>query len=148
MSTLKMVLHIPCTVVEAGPCPVVQMKNKETDGYSAVQIGFEEIPDRKANKPKLGHFKKAGIKQPTRFLKEFRDPDQEYKVGEELTVKQFEIGDKVRVTGTGKGRGFQGVMKRHNFGGVGMTSHGQSDRQRHPGSVGQSFLSFKDHQGP
>ena len=130
-------MHIPCTVVKAGPCPIIQIKTKDNDGYSAVQIGFDEVPERKVNKPTLGHFKKAGIK-PVRFLKEFRDPKQDYEVGMELSVEQFQIGDKVRISGTGKGRGFQGVMKRHGFGGVGMTSHGQSDRQRHPGSVGQS----------
>ncbi len=130
-------VHIPCTVIEAGPCPVVQLRTVENDGYSAIQIGFLDIPERKANKPARGHFKKTG-NAPTRYLKEFRDPKNEYKVGDKLTVEQFQPGDKVKVSGNSKGRGFQGVMKRHNFGGVGMTSHGQSDRQRHPGSVGQS----------
>jgi large subunit ribosomal protein L3 len=131
-------VHIPCTVVLAGPCPVVQIKTPENDGYSAVQIGFEEIPDRKANKPAKGHFQKAGLKTALRHLKEFRDLEKEVQVGEEFKVDQFVIGDKVKISGTGKGRGFQGVVKRHHFGGVGMTTHGQSDRQRHPGSIGSS----------
>jgi large subunit ribosomal protein L3 len=129
--------HIPCTVIEAGPCPVVQLKSEEKDGYSAVQIGYDEIKEQRASKPRKGHFAKANAK-PSRYLKEFRLPADNYEAGQELTVEQFEIGDRVRVSGTSKGHGFQGVMKRHGFGGVGMTSHGQSDRQRHPGSIGQS----------
>ncbi len=129
--------HVPVTVIQAGPCPVVQIKRHDDDGYSSVQLGFEYVASRKVNRPLKGHFDKAGVK-PTRYLKEFRDPVRDYEVGEEVTVKKFQVGDKVRVTGKGKGRGFQGVMKRHGFGGVGMTSHGQSDRQRHPGSIGQS----------
>ncbi|MFA6571797.1 MAG: 50S ribosomal protein L3 [Bacteroidota bacterium] len=131
-------VHIPCTVVLAGPCPVVQIKTLENDGYSAVQIGFEEIPDRKANKPSKGHFQKAGLKTALRHLKEFRDLAKEVQIGEEFKVDQFVIGDKVKISGTGKGKGFQGVVKRHHFGGVGMSTHGQSDRQRHPGSIGSS----------
>ncbi len=129
--------QIPCTVFEAGPCPVVQVRTKENDGYSAVQVGFEEILEKKLNKPKNGHFKKAGVK-PTRHLKEFRELKNPLNVGDILTVEQFKVGDKLRISGTSIGRGFQGVVKRHHFGGVGMTTHGQSDRQRHPGSVGQS----------
>lgn len=129
--------QIPCTVIEAGPCPVVQVRTPEVDGYSAVQVGFVEKKEKNVNKPLKGHFSKAGIK-PTRYLKEFRDFKKELQVGENLTVEQFVIGDKLRITGTSIGRGFQGVVKRHHFGGVGMTTHGQSDRQRHPGSVGQS----------
>ena len=85
----------------------------------------------------IGHFKKSGI-NPTKYLKEFRNLNTEVSVGDELSVEQFKIGDKLRISGTSIGRGFQGVVKRHHFSGVGMTSHGQSDRQRHPGSVGQS----------
>ena len=129
--------RIPCTVVEAGPCEVVQVKTPETDGYSSVQLGFGEAKPNRVNKPLTGHFKKAGL-GPKKYLKEFRKPEKEYEVGESLTVEQFEAGDRVRVTGTSIGRGFQGVIKRHHFGGVGMMSHGQSDRQRHPGSIGQS----------
>jgi large subunit ribosomal protein L3 len=129
--------QIPCTVVLAGPCPVVQVKTVETDGYSSIQIGFESLAEKKLNKPELGHFKKAGV-TPQRTLKEFRGFNKDFQVGEELTVEQFAKGDKVRISGDGKGRGFQGVVKRHHFGGVGMATHGQSDRQRHPGSIGSS----------
>ncbi|MFP4527568.1 MAG: 50S ribosomal protein L3 [Candidatus Kapaibacterium sp.] len=129
--------QLPCTVIEAGPCSVVQIKNSDKDGYSAVQIGYGEVAERHLNNPRRGHFKKAGV-EPRRHLKEFRNPENEYKVGDQLTVEQFQPGDKVRISATSIGRGFQGVVKRHHFGGVGMTTHGQSDRQRHPGSVGQS----------
>jgi large subunit ribosomal protein L3 len=116
---------------------VVQLRTKDTDGYSAVQIGFGDMPSRKVNKPIKGHFDKAGV-APTYNLKEFRDLDTSIEVGQNLTVEQFAKGDKVHVVGKSKGRGFQGVVKRHGFGGVGMATHGQSDRQRHPGSIGQS----------
>lgn len=129
--------QVPCTVIEAGPCPVIQVKTQEKDGYTAIQIGFEEISVKKANKPIKGHFSKAGVK-PTRHLKEFRDYKPDVKVGDDITVGQFKIGDKIRISGVSIGRGFQGVVKRHHFSGVGMTTHGQSDRQRHPGSVGAS----------
>ena len=129
--------QIPVTVIEAGPCPVIQVKTKSTDGYSAVQIGFGEIAARKINKPLEGHFKKSGV-DPVRHLKEFRHLAETLNVGEVLTVEVFQKGDKVKVSGTGKGRGFQGVVKRHHFGGVGMATHGQSDRPRAPGSIGSS----------
>lgn len=129
--------QIPCTVIEAGPCPVVQVKNIDNDGYVSIQIGFGEIKDKLVNKPLKGHFKKSGS-EPKRFLREFREMNGGLKIGDELTVEQFKKGDKVKVSGTSKGKGFQGVVKRHHFGGVGMTTHGQSDRQRHPGSVGSS----------
>lgn len=129
--------HIPCTVIEAGPCPVVQLKTMDNDGYSAVQIGFGAKPERKVTKPMAGQFAKAGV-EPVYKLKEFRDLNANVNLGETLTVEQFKKGDKIKVTGTSKGRGFQGVIKRHGFGGVGMSTHGQSDRQRHPGSIGQS----------
>lgn len=130
-------VRIPCTVVEAGPCAVTIKRTMERDGYTAIQIGYGEIAERKVNKPEKGLFDKVGIK-PLRHLKEFRNPEKEYEVGDELTVTDFEKGDKVRITGKSKGRGFQGVVKRHGFAGVGMQTHGQKDRQRHPGSVGQS----------
>ena len=130
-------VHIPCTVIFAGPCPVVQIKTFEQDGYSAVQVGFDELPAKKVNKPETGHFKKNKIK-PTRHLKEFRDFQMDVEIGQELTVDQFKKGDKVKVSGKSKGRGFQGVVKRHHFGGIGMTTHGQSDRMRAPGSIGSS----------
>lgn len=129
--------HIPCTVVEAGPCPITLVRTVERDGYSAVQIAFGEVKDRKVSMPKRGHFDKINIK-PLKHLKEFRNPDQDYSEGDEFTVENFQVGDKVKISGKSKGRGFQGVMKRHNFSGVGMQSHGQKDRERHPGSIGQS----------
>ncbi len=128
---------VPCTVIEAGPCPVVQVKTEETDGYSAVQIGFEEIPERKVNRPKAGHLAKHGT-QPVRTLKEFKELVDKVKSGDIVTVESFAVGDKIKVSATSKGKGFQGVVRRHHFAGVGMTSHGQSDRPRAPGSIGSS----------
>ncbi len=129
---------IPCTVIEAGPCYVTQIKTRDRDGYEAVQLGFEMKRDRLANKPEKGHFAKANVK-PVRIVREFRgngvsdvQPGQEIKVD---TV--FVKGDVVSVIGTSKGRGFQGVVKRHHFGG-GFRTHGQSDRERAPGSIGSS----------
>jgi large subunit ribosomal protein L3 len=128
----------PVSIIEAGPCQVIQVKTFEKDGYSAVQLGFEEKPERKANKPELGHFKFAKVDHPYRYLKEFRDFDAEYaKVGEKVTVELFKEGRKIKVTGTTKGKGFQGVVKRYNFRG-GPKTHGQSDRHRAPGSIGAS----------
>ncbi len=125
---------IPVTVIKAGPCYIVQRRTVGKDGYSAVQLGFEEIPERKANKPMLGHFKKAGVK-PCRFLQEFRIPSEaEVKVGDVVTVAIFQKGDKVKVTGTSKGRGFAGVMKRWGFSGY-PDSHG-AHFHRKPASHG------------
>lgn len=130
--------YVPCTVVKAGPCPVVQIRTQDNDGYNAIQIGFEYLTkDVQSNKPEKGHFAKAGVK-PTRFLREFRTEEGSHEAGAELTVELFQAGDKVKITGKGKGRGFQGVVKRHHFGGIGMTTHGQSDRVRAPGSIGGS----------
>jgi large subunit ribosomal protein L3 len=129
--------QMPCTVVQAGPCPVIQIKTKETDGYLAVQVVFDDIAERLVNKPLKKRFEIAGTK-PKRYLREFRDLDAVFNIGEELTVEQFKKGDKIKVSGTSIGRGFQGVVKRHHFSGVGMTSHGQSDRVRAPGSIGSS----------
>jgi large subunit ribosomal protein L3 len=129
--------YVPCTVIEAGPCPVVQVRNKEKDGYEAIQIGFGEIPARKVNKPLAGHYAKANVDF-KRHLREFRNTKKAFKVGDTLTVEDFTLGDLVKVVADSKGRGFQGVMKRHHFGGVGHTTHGQSDRPRAPGSIGSS----------
>ncbi len=126
---------IPVTVIEAGPCPVVMRRTQENDGYEAVQIGYEDIAARKVTKPEAGHFAKAGI-SPVRYLKEFRNIQAG--VGDVLTVEQFKVGDLIKVSTNSKGRGFQGVVKRHHFGGVGGTTHGQSDRVRAPGSIGGS----------
>jgi len=129
---------IPCTVIEAGPCFVAQIKTKERDGYNAVQLGFEVRKDRLVRKPARGHFAKAKVK-PLRLLREFRGNDTpELQPGQEIKVdKVFAKGDLVSVVGTSKGRGFQGVVKRHHFGG-GFRTHGQSDRERAPGSIGSS----------
>lgn len=134
--------YVPVTVIKLGPCFVTQVKTKATDGYDAVQLGFEEKAERKVNKPELGHFQKNGVK-PMRYVKEFRSFDEakisELKAGSELKIADlFNEGDTVHVVGESKGRGFQGVMKRHHFGGVGQATHGQSDRQRAPGSIGAS----------
>jgi large subunit ribosomal protein L3 len=124
------------TVIEAGPCTVVQVKNKKTDGYDAVQLGFHEKKEKRATKAMLGHFKKAGV-SPRGLLKEFRDFPGEVKPGDQIKVDIFSVGEHVHVTGMSKGRGFAGVVKRHKFSG-GPKSHGQSDRMRAPGSIGSS----------
>jgi len=128
-------VSVPVTVIKAGPCVVVQKKSRETDGYGALQLGFEEVPERKVNRPMLGHFKKANVK-PFRILKEFRveNPDN-YEVGQILDVSVFSEGELVDVTGWTKGRGFAGAMKRWNFRG-GPKSHG-SKFHRAVGSTGQ-----------
>jgi large subunit ribosomal protein L3 len=129
---------IPCTVIEAGPCYVTNIRTRQRDGYDAVQLGYDEKKERLVNKPVRGHFAKAGIK-PLRILREFRsNGSEEMQPGQEIKVdKVFTKGDVVSVIGTSKGRGFQGVVKRHHFGG-GARTHGQSDRERAPGSIGSS----------
>ena len=127
--------RIPCTVISAGPCSVIQVKTEETDGYNAVQIGYEDKKEKHTTRAMQGHFDKAGV-SPKRHLVELRDFDFEKKPGDELTVDLFEEGDKVNVVGTSKGKGFQGVVKRHGFGGVGQSTHGQHNRMRAPGSIG------------
>lgn len=126
------------TVIEAGPCFVTQIKTEDTDGYDAIQVGFAGKKEKHTTKPLLGHLKKAGTK-PFRVLKEFRgfDKGEDVKLGDEIKVDIFTIGDRVSVTGVSKGKGFAGVVRRHNFGG-GPKTHGQSDRLRAPGSIGQS----------
>ena len=129
---------IPCTVIEAGPCYVTQVKTQERDGYVAIQLGFDAKPERLINKPLKGHLAKAGAKA-LRLLREFRTINgAALKPGDEVKVDIFTVGDSVDVSGRSKGRGFQGVVKRHHFRGVGMTTHGQSDRVRAPGSIGAS----------
>ena len=127
---------VPATLIEAGPCTVVQIKTKKQDGYDAVQLGYIEKKEKGLNKPLLGHFKKANV-TPTRILREFRDFQGEVKVGDRVLVDIFNEGDEVKISGFSKGRGFAGVVKRHGFSG-GPKSHGQSDRLRAPGSIGQS----------
>jgi large subunit ribosomal protein L3 len=132
-------VYIPCTLIEAGPCTVVQVKTTENDGYEALQLGFGSKRAANVNRPEKGHLDKAGV-DPVRRLKEIRSfKIADYKVGDVIAAADvFKTGDKVHVTCTSKGRGFQGVMKRHHFGGVGMQTHGQSDRERAPGSIGGS----------
>ena len=126
--------NIPCTVIEAGPCIITQVKTQETDGYSAFQLGFEDQKESRVNKPKLGHFKKSKT-TPKKKLVEFRDFDADLQLGDSVTVDIFEEGEYVDVVGTSKGKGFQGVVKRYNFRGVGDATHGQHNRMRAPGSL-------------
>lgn len=126
---------VPVTVIEAGPCPVTQVKDEESDGYAAVQLGYSEKKAKRTSGAEAGHAAKAGLKAAPRVLREFRlGPDQAVEVGQSLTVEQFEPGDRVKVTGTDKGRGFQGVVKRHGFTGR-PASHGHPE-SRTPGSMG------------
>lgn len=126
-----------CTIIEAGPCVVTQVKTKESDGYNALQLSFGDQKEKHSNKAEINHFAKAST-SPKKFSKEFRDFEIEKNIGESITVDIFAEGDKVNVVGTTKGKGFQGVVKRHGFHGVGQQSHGQHDRQRAPGSLGNS----------
>jgi large subunit ribosomal protein L3 len=126
---------IPVTLIEAGPCYVVQKKTLEKDGYNAVQLGFGDVREKKLNQPELGHLKKASV-PPLQYLREFRVSDHEdLEVGQVIKADIFEVGDLVDVAGTSKGKGFAGVVKRHGFAG-GIKTHGQSDRHRAPGSIG------------
>ena len=127
--------NVPCTVIEAGPCAVTQVKTIEKDGYEAVQVGFQDQKESRISAPLAGHFKKAGV-TPKRHLAEFKGFETELALGDVITVDLFADADYVSVTGTSKGRGFQGVVKRHNFGGVGQATHGQHNRARKPGSIG------------
>jgi large subunit ribosomal protein L3 len=137
---------VPVTVIEAGPCPVVQVKNTSTDGYNALQIGFDRIKEQRARKPQLGHQAKAGG-DVCRHLREFRlDEVESYEVGQDVTVDMFTIGDWVKVTGTSKGKGFQGVMKRWGFHGS-PASHGHEKVHRSPGSIGHATFPGKVFKG-
>ena len=127
--------NTPCTVIEVGPCVVTQVKTLENDGYVALQLGFEDKKEKHTTNPEMGHFKKAGV-APMRHLAEFKGFEGEYKLGDAITVEMFAEGDFVDIAGTSKGKGFQGVVKRHGFGGVGQSTHGQHNRLRAPGSVG------------
>ena len=126
--------NIPCTVIEAGPCVVTQIKTLEKDAYEAVQIAYDDKSEKHTSSSLLGHFKKAGT-TPKRKMAEFKDMP-EVNLGDTLTVDIFSEEDWVDVTGISKGRGFQGVVKRHGFGGVGQATHGQHNRLRKPGSIG------------
>ncbi|WP_372746762.1 50S ribosomal protein L3 [Lutibacter sp.] len=127
--------NIPCTVIEAGPCVVTQVRTEEVDGYSALQLGFDDKAEKRTNKALQGHFKKAGTSAKKKVV-EIQDFREDYKLGDQLTVELFKEGEFVDVSADTKGKGFQGVVKRHGFGGVGQATHGQHNRLRAPGSVG------------
>ena len=127
--------NIPCTVIEVGPCVVTQVKTVAKDGYDAVQLGFGEQKEKHLTAPELGHFKKAGV-APKRYLAEFKGFEGQYSAGDTITADFFNENDFVDVIGISKGKGYQGVVKRHGFGGVGQSTHGQHNRLRAPGSVG------------
>ena len=130
--------NIPCTVIEAGPCVVTQVRTLEKDGYTAVQLAYGEKKEKNTSKPMQGHFKKAGT-TPKRFIAEFHDFADEKNLGDVVTITElFTEGENVDVIGTSKGKGFQGVVKRHGFSGVGESTHGQHNRLRAPGSLGAS----------
>ena len=129
--------NIPCTVIEAGPCVVTQVRTNEVDGYAALQLGFDDKTEKHATKADLGHFKKAGTSAKKKVV-EFQGFEDNYKLGDNITVEVFSEGEFVDVQGVSKGKGFQGVVKRHGFGGVGQATHGQHNRLRAPGSVGAS----------
>ena len=130
--------NIPCTVIEAGPCVVTQVKTVDKDGYHSLQLGFDDKREKSANKAEFGHFRKAGT-TPKKKVVEFKDTFREhFNLGDVITVDIFHVDDFVDVEGVSKGKGFQGVVKRHKFGGVGQGTHGQHNRLRAPGSLGAS----------
>ena len=129
--------NIPCTVIEAGPCVVTQVRTKAVDGYEALQLGFDDKTEKHSTKADLGHFKKAGTVAKKKVV-EFQGFESEFKLGDSVTVNVFSEGEFVDVQGVSKCKGFQGVVKRHGFGGVGQATHGQHNRLRAPGSVGAS----------
>ncbi|HOV70959.1 MAG TPA: 50S ribosomal protein L3 [Dysgonamonadaceae bacterium] len=137
---------IPCTVIEAGPCVVTQIKTVEKDGYDSLQLGFVDKKDKHTTKAEKGHFNKAGV-TPKRYLAEFKGFGNAYTLGSEITVDLFKDTVFVDVVGTSKGKGFQGVVKRHGFGGVGESTHGQHNRLRAPGSIGASSFPSKVFKG-
>ena len=127
--------NVACTVLEAGPCFVSQIKTKETDGYQAIQLAYDDKNEKKVTNTELGHFKKANLKVKKKLL-EFKNFDKEIKLGDKISVENFAEGEFVDVSALSKGKGFQGVVKRHGFGGVGQATHGQHNRLRAPGSIG------------
>jgi large subunit ribosomal protein L3 len=127
--------NIPCTVIEVGPCVVTQVRTEEVDGYNALQLGFDDKADKRASNASKGHFKKAGTTAKKKVV-EFKGFEEEHKLGDTLTVDLFEEGEFVDVSAISKGKGFQGVVKRHGFAGVGQATHGQHNRLRAPGSIG------------
>jgi large subunit ribosomal protein L3 len=136
--------NVAVTIIEAGPCVVTQIRTEETDGYSALQLAFGDRKVKNTPKALMGHFKKAGVEEPLHKVQEFRDSNLSKNLGDEVTVTDvFAEGDKVVVTGTSKGKGFQGVVRRHGFGGVMQQTHGQHNRLRAPGSLGNSSFAAK-----
>ena len=127
--------NLPCTVIQAGPCVVTQVRTQDLDGYDALQLGFDEKSAKKSNKAAEGHFKKANTSI-KRKLVEFKGFESDHKLGDTIGVNLFSEGEFVDITGTSKGKGFQGVVKRHGFSGVGQATHGQHNRLRAPGSIG------------
>jgi large subunit ribosomal protein L3 len=127
--------NIPCTVIQAGPCVVTQVRTEEVDGYNALQLGFDDKAEKRANKAEIGHAKKAGT-SPKKKLVEFLNFSGDHQLGDTLDVSLFNEGEFIDVIGTSKGKGFQGVVKRHGFAGVGQSTHGQHNRLRAPGSIG------------
>jgi large subunit ribosomal protein L3 len=127
--------NIPCTVIQAGPCVVTQVRTEEVDGYNALQLGFDDKAEKRANKAEIGHAKKAGT-SPKKKLIEFLNFSGNHQLGDTLDVTLFNEGEYIDVIGTSKGKGYQGVVKRHGFAGVGQSTHGQHNRLRAPGSIG------------
>ena len=138
--------NIPCTVIECGPCVVTQVRTNEVDGYSAIQLGFDDKAEKRSIKAELGHFKKAGTAAKKKVV-EFKGFEEEYKLGDVIAVDLFAEGEFVDVVGVSKGKGFQGVVKRHGFGGVGQVTHGQHNRLRSPGSIGAASYPAKVFKG-
>ena len=136
--------NVAVTIIEAGPCVVTQIRTEETDGYSALQLAFGDRKTKNTPKALMGHFSKAGLEEPLHKVQEFRDSNLSKNLGDEVTITDvFSEGDKVLDTGTSKGKGFQGVVKRHGFGGVMQQTHGQHNRLRAPGSLGNSSFAAK-----
>ncbi len=138
--------NVPCTVIEVGPCVVTQVKTVDNDGYDAIQLGFVDKKDKHTTNPEKGHFNKAGV-SPKRHLAEFKGFGNDYTLGSEITVDLFNDTQYVDVIGTSKGKGFQGVVKRHGFAGVGQATHGQHNRLRAPGSIGAASYPAKVFKG-
>lgn len=138
--------NVPCTVIEVGPCVVTQVKTADNDGYDAIQLGFVDKKDKHTTNPEKGHFNKAGV-SPKRHLAEFKGFGNDYTLGSEITVDLFNDTLYVDVIGTSKGKGFQGVVKRHGFAGVGQATHGQHNRLRAPGSIGAASYPAKVFKG-
>ena len=138
--------NVPCTVIEAGPCVVTQIRTEENDGYSAYQLGFDDKSEKNSSKALIGHAKKAGTHPKIKFA-EFKGFAEDLKLGDSVGVDHFEVGEFVDVSGISKGKGFQGVVKRHGFAGVGDATHGQHNRMRAPGSIGAASYPAKVFKG-